>query len=132
MNSPAPRLAGLQVFIAEDEFPVLQLIEDMLDELGCTTVDSLLSLPEALERAPTTKARVAVLDVNLRGRTIFPAAEILRARNIPIVFSTGYGADGLPAEWKAHPVIQKPFSIERLEAALILALPESPAISPGR
>jgi PAS domain S-box-containing protein len=118
MNS-ASALAGLRVFVAEDEFHVLQLIEDMLAELGCAICDSVSNLRTALDRAPATEAQVAVLDVNLRGKTIFPAAQILRDRGIPIVFSTGYGIDGVGTEWKTCPVIQKPFAIERLEGVLM-------------
>ena len=118
-SSRTSALAGLRVFVAEDEFHVLQLIEDMLADLGCTIADSVSSIRAAVERAAATDAQVAVLDVNLRGRTVFPAAEILRRRGIPIVFSTGYGGDGIEAEWKDYPVIQKPFGIERLEAALV-------------
>jgi CheY-like chemotaxis protein len=111
-------LAGLRVFVAEDEFHVLQLVEDMLVELGCAIADSVSSLHAALDRAAATEGQIAVLDVNLRGKKIFPVAQILRERGIPIVFSTGYGDAGIEAEWKCCPVIQKPFAIEQLEAAL--------------
>jgi len=118
-HDPTSALAGLRVFIAEDEFHVLQLLEDMLAELGCTICDSVSSVTAALDRAAATEAEIALLDVNLRGKTIFPAAQILRDRGIPIAFSTGYGIDGLGAEWKTSPVIQKPFAIERLERVLM-------------
>ena len=117
-NDAPGSIAGLQVFVAEDEFHVLQLIEDMLLELGCVVVDSVSGLRSALEQAAITKAQAAVLDVNLHGKRIFPAAEILRERGIPIVFSTGYGGDGIEGQWKTCPVVQKPFAIEQLEAAL--------------
>jgi CheY-like chemotaxis protein len=115
---PAGALAGVRVFVAEDEFHVLQLIENMLAELGCTVCDSVSSVTAALDRAAATEAQVAVLDVNLRGKTIFPVARLLLGRGIPVVFSTGYGVAGVEAEWKDCPVIQKPFPIERLEQAL--------------
>ncbi|MGH6681882.1 MAG: response regulator, partial [Bradyrhizobium sp.] len=118
-HDPTSPLAGLRVFVAEDEFHVLQLVEDMLAELGCAICDSVSSVTAALDRAAATEAQIAVLDVNLRGKTIFPAAQILRDRGLAIVFSTGYGIDGLGAEWKTFPVIQKPFAIERLERVLI-------------
>jgi CheY-like chemotaxis protein len=123
--NPKGPLAGLRVFIAEDEFHVLQLIEDMLLELGCIITESVSSLRAALDKAGATEAQVAVLDVNLRGKRIFPAAQILRDRGIPVVFSTGYGGEGIEVEWKACPVIQKPFAIERLEAALEQVAPGS-------
>ncbi|HLH88177.1 MAG TPA: response regulator [Xanthobacteraceae bacterium] len=122
-REPARALAGLRVFVAEDEFHVLQLIEDMLVELGCAISDSVSNVGAALDRAAATQAQVALLDVNLRGKMIFPAAEILRNRGIPIVFSTGYGAEGIAPEWESCPVIQKPFAIERLQAVLTQVAP---------
>jgi DNA-binding LytR/AlgR family response regulator len=124
MRETAP-LAGLRIFIAEDEFHVLQLIEDMLAELGCVICDSVSSVRAALDRATATEAQIAVLDVNLRGKKIFPAAQVLQDRGIAVVFSTGYGEGGIEAGWEACPVLQKPFAIERLEAALAQVAPGS-------
>lgn len=118
MTEPTDAITGLHVFIAEDEFHVLQLIEDMLLDLGCVVADSVSGLEEALDRVAGTKARVAILDVNLRGKAAYPAAKAFRDRGIPVVFSTGYGATGLEPEWRACPVIQKPFASEELAAAL--------------
>ncbi len=116
-------LAGLRVFVAEDEIYVLEMIEFMLTDLGCAITDSVSSMRTALERAVTTDAQVALLDVNLRGEAIFPVAKILRERGIPILFSTGYGGDRLEAEWRGRPFIQKPFAFEELEAALTHLVP---------
>jgi CheY-like chemotaxis protein len=121
----------LRVFVAEDEFHVLQLIEDMLVELGCTVVDSVSSVRAALERVATIDADVAVLDVNLRGTPIFPVAQILRDRRIPILFSTGYGTAGIAPEWQGYPVIQKPFAIGGFGTAIAqIAALAGPATAP--
>jgi CheY-like chemotaxis protein len=117
--------SALRVFLAEDEFPVLQLIEDMLEELGCHVIDCVTSVPAALEAAETTEADIAILDVNLRGRSANPIAEILRRRGIPILFSTGYGAAGLDSEWKDCQVIQKPFPRTLLASAIASARRQS-------
>ena len=125
MTSNAPGLlAGLRVFVAEDEFHVLQLIEDMLMDFGCAVTDSVSNMRSAIEKAASTQAQVALLDVNLRGQAIFPVAQILRDRGIPILFSTGYGGDGIEAAWSGCPFIQKPFAIEELETALTQLVPK--------
>jgi len=111
-------VAGLRIFVAEDEFPVLQLIEDMLEELGCYVADAATSVPTALELALSTDADIAILDLNLRGESAFPVAQILRDRGIPILFSTGYGAAGLAPTWQDCPVIQKPFPLHQLACAI--------------
>jgi DNA-binding response OmpR family regulator len=56
----------------------------------------------------------AVLDVNLGGEPVFPLADRLCARGVPILFATGYGASGLPASYAHHPVLQKPYPPEQL------------------
>lgn len=119
MTESTDTIAGLRVFLAEDEFHVLQLIEDMLMDLGCVITDSVSSLDAALDRAGGTSADAAILDVNLRGEAAYPVARVLRDRGIPVIFSTGYGATGLEPGWQDCPVVQKPFACDQLAAALV-------------
>lgn len=107
-------LSGLRVFLAEDEGAVALMIEDMLQDLGCTIAASVGRLGEAREIAATAEIDLAVLDVNLHGQSVFPVAEILRERNIPLIFSTGYGPRGLPPAFSGDPVLAKPFSASEL------------------
>lgn len=115
-------LSGLRIFLVEDEGFVALMIEDMLQDLGCEIAASVAQLSEAREIAATIEADLAVLDVNLDGQPIFPVAEILRERKIPLVFSTGYGASGLPREFAGHPVLGKPFLMGELQRKITLAL----------
>jgi CheY-like chemotaxis protein len=114
-------LRGLSVLLVEDELHVLLLIEDFLKELGCT-VHAVSTYDEALRAADSAAVDAAVLDVNLHGRRSFPVADVLARRNIPIVFSTGYGSQGLDVAWKDRPWLQKPFMAEQLAHALRTAL----------
>ncbi len=118
---------GINVLIVEDEGLVAMMIEDMLLDLGCQVVASVAELKQACAIAAAAQIDLAVLDVNLRGERSFPVAEILRARGIPFMFSTGYGAEGLPAEFSKCAVLNKPFSAKSLEQAVALAL----AVSQG-
>ena len=45
---------------------------------------------------------------------ITPVAELITALNRPIIFATGYGAAGIPEEFRARPSLEKPFRIEKL------------------
>lgn len=115
-------LVGRRVLIVEDETVVALMLEDMLDDLGCRLAGSVASLEKALQAAEATDADAALLDVNIGGKEIFPVAERLRARGIPMVFATGYGSAGLPERWRSSPVLAKPFVLEDLRAALGQAL----------
>jgi len=115
-------LRGLRVLVVEDEALVSMLLEDSLAEIGCETVSIVASLPEALDKAATLAIDAVVLDVNLNGEQTFPVAELLIERRIPFIFSTGYGAAGIPESLNNVPVLQKPFQERDLEQALSTAL----------
>jgi CheY-like chemotaxis protein len=116
------QLNGLKALVVEDEAGVALLIEDMLTELGCEITAMAALLPRACQLAQSAVVDFAVLDVNLNGLPVFPVADILRERGIPFVFSTGYGANGLPNQYKNQPLVTKPFALENLERQLLIAL----------
>jgi CheY-like chemotaxis protein len=70
-------LAGMRVLLVEDESLVAMLVEDMLADLGCTVAAHAGSLPDALEEARAGGFEVALLDVSLDGKKVFPVAEAL-------------------------------------------------------
>src|SRR5690606_22093373 len=94
------RLAGTRVFVLEDESLVLFNIEDILGDLGCAIVGPAMRLEQAEEMfEQAAAADLAILDVNISGRPVFPLAQRLRERGVPLIFTTGYGRAGLPEEW---------------------------------
>jgi CheY-like chemotaxis protein len=120
-----PEFAGLRALLVEDEGAVALLIEDMLVELGASIVASVARLADACEVARAAALDFAVLDVNLDGEMVFPVAHILRERQVPFIFSTGYGAAGTNKQFDDVPVISKPFSIGQLNRALQRLLPRT-------
>lgn len=115
-------LRGLSVLLVEDETLISFLIEDMLQELGCSDVRHASAVGHALSMLAERRPDVAVVDVNLGGSLVYPLVERLDGAGIPFVFATGYGRRGLPQRWSARPVIQKPFARDVLAAALRSAL----------
>lgn len=107
-----------RVLVVEDESLVAMLIEDMLSDLGYEVVAIAARLDQAVEKARGVGADLAILDLNLNGHRTDAVAEVLRARGIPFVFATGYGAAGVSGEWAHVPVVQKPFQEADLSAAL--------------
>ncbi len=94
------------------------LIEDMLADLGHELAAVASRIPEAIEIAQQGTFDFAILDVNLDGEPSYPIATILRDRNVPFIFSTGYGKLGIGPEFAAVPLLTKPFARADLERAL--------------
>ena len=111
-------LTGLKVLVVEDEMLVSMLVEDMLSDLGCTVVGPAAELEEAMSLAQNAEIDLALLDVNLGGRPIFPVADTLKARGVPFAFASGYGEAGLSEDHRGASVLQKPFREADLAKAL--------------
>ncbi len=115
-------LDGLRVFLAEDESLIAMSIEDMLADLGCNVVVAADNIGDAVDKAGAAGFDCAILDVNLRGKEVFPVAEILSQQGIPFIFSSGYGRSMLPDQFRTRPTVSKPFDMKDLSAALEEAL----------
>lgn len=120
-------LVGLRVLVVEDEMLVAMLIEDFLEEFGCTIVGSVASIAEAIQLATTEAIDGAMLDMNINGQSIYPVAEQLAQRNIPFIFVSGYGTEQFRSEYKNHPRLSKPF--RRLDLQHILTANFAPTAS---
>jgi DNA-binding NarL/FixJ family response regulator len=110
------------VLLVEDKMIVALHIENMLRAAGCEIVGPVGTLQVAITLAHEEPLDAAVLDVDLDGEKVYPAAEQLQIRGIPFIFSTGYGESTLPEKWRDHPRLGKPFGREALEQ-LLKALP---------
>lgn len=115
-------VVGRTVLVVEDEALVALNLEDMLNDLGCSVVGPAMRIAKALDMAALPGLDVAILDVNLAGTPVYPVAEALRTRGVPLVFATGYGRSGLPAEWHAFPILQKPYTADEVLAAMRQAM----------
>ncbi|MHB8529776.1 MAG: response regulator [Caulobacteraceae bacterium] len=112
-----------RILVVEDEAMIALLIEDMLSDLGCAVVGPAHGLAEGLELVRGDgEMDAALLDVNLAGQPVFALADELRARGVPMIFSTGYGEFALRDIDKGVPVIHKPFRAHELARALDEAL----------
>jgi CheY-like chemotaxis protein len=118
MTDPT-EFAGRRVLLVEDEAMIAMLLEDMLSDLGCQVIGPAYAIEAALELAREhDRIDAAILDVNLAGQPVYDVADALRARNVPVVYSTGYGAGGIRASDHDAPVLGKPFRVEDLATVL--------------
>ena len=97
---------------------IRMMVVDMLEELGFSVAAETGEINEALQLAEATEFDIAILDVNVNGKVISPVADLLKARNRPFIFATGYGTQGVPEDYRDRPALQKPFQIESLKQAL--------------
>lgn len=116
-------LAGCRVFVVEDEVLIGMVLEDILDMLGCTMAGSAATMEDAWRLAEGNEFDVAILDVNVGTDPVFPLADAIMARGVPIVFATGSLPDSLPERFAACPVLEKPYMFAGVEAALSRACP---------
>src|ERR1700761_1906365 len=117
---------GGSVFLVEDEVMIRMMVADMLEERGSRIAAECGEIGEAMKLAQHAEFDIAILDVNVNGKVISPVAELIKVRNRPFIFATGYGSSGLPEEYRDRPTLQKPFQLETLAKMIDIAL-RSPA-----
>jgi CheY-like chemotaxis protein len=117
-------LSGKRVLAVEDEMLVAMQIEDMLSDLGCTSITLAATTETALDSIAETMFDLAMLDVNLNGTRSLAIAEALRDRHIPFAFATGYGEHGFDECFGDRPVLNKPYSFVQFKNVLSKLLAE--------
>ena len=119
MEAPSQDLAGCRVLLVEDEYYIADDLAQRLSAHGAillgpvTTVEKALAMVQSEERIDA-----AVLDINLRGEMIYPVAERLIARGVPVVFASGYDQLVIPERFAGIPHFEKPVRLEDLRRAL--------------
>jgi DNA-binding response OmpR family regulator len=107
-------LQGLRVLVVEDVFSMALVMENTLTALGCTVVGPVARLDDARRLALAEPLDGALLDVNLNGEAVYPVADELQARGVPLIFVTGYSAGALPEGYRKLPRVVKPFDMRAL------------------
>jgi len=124
-ETAAPPARKASVLVVEDEVMIRMMVTDMLVDLGHSIAAEAGEIDEALRLAESADFDLAILDVNVNGRTIEPVARAVERRKVPLLFSTGYSVDALPESFRGHPSLQKPFRIDTLQSAIDEALKAS-------
>ena len=98
------------------------MLEDFLLSLGHRVSAICETVGEALEACDSANFDVAILDVNLKGESVWPVASRLREQGIPFVLASGGHVDPPPPEFAAVPMIDKPYTIDRVTPAIEAAM----------
>ena len=105
----------MKILLAEDEAIVAFDLKMDLEDEGNVVVGPCLTLKSCIDAIETKCIDAAILDVDLRGEDVFPAAEILNARAIPFVFHTGHAsATDLQRRFPNAPICRKPMPVKKM------------------
>jgi CheY-like chemotaxis protein len=103
-------LRGRCLLVVEDEYLIAADLTASLESLGVQVIGPAASVEEALSLVDSNLERIdgAVLDINLRNERVYPVADVLTARGVPFVFTTGYDAVAVPTAYACAPRCEKP------------------------
>lgn len=131
MENRAKALAGLHILVVEDEVMVAMMLEDMVQEFGCS-VDLASNIEDALATIRRHAPDGVLLDMNIHGQKTTAVAEELVRQSVPFLLVTGYGAgDGDPPVIKTAPRLPKPFKEDDLGRKMAEVFVPKSTDSPG-
>src|SRR3954468_20456062 len=114
------RLKGTRIVLVEDSPVVGPFTAELLADLGCEVVGPAPNMAAARELAESDEPiDAAMMDVHIRGERVFPLCEVLAARGVPFVLTSGYADWQMPDKWEECPRLQKPYTIGQVEDALV-------------
>ena len=114
------RLAGRRILVVEDDFFVADSLALYLRSQGADVVGPAPTVEAALDLIHgADRLEGAVLDVNLRGKLVYPVADALTARGVRFLFATGYGTEAIPKRFENAPRGTKPIDGEELVRLLV-------------
>jgi CheY-like chemotaxis protein len=115
-------LNGRRILVVEDSPVVAPFTADLLGELGCEVVGPAPNLAAARTLIETEQFDAALLDVHIRGERVFPLCEMLAAKGVPFVLTSGYADWQMTDKWEDRPRLQKPYTLAQVGEALRAAL----------
>jgi DNA-binding LytR/AlgR family response regulator len=99
---------GIRVLIVEDEYFLAQDLAYHFQNLGAEVLGPAGTVLDALLLLNSADVEAAVLDINLRGERVYPVADVLRQKDVPFVFASGYGGELEPSAYADVPRCIKP------------------------
>jgi CheY-like chemotaxis protein len=122
MSETSKDLKGRRILIVEDSPVLAPFTVDLLEEIGCTVVGPAPNMAAARELVEAGGFDAALMDVHIRGERVSPLCEILAARGVPFVLTSGYADWQMPEKLENRPRLLKPYTIGQVEKALAALL----------
>jgi CheY-like chemotaxis protein len=119
MTTRDGRWADRRVLVVEDDYHVADSLVSALATHGIAVIGPIATVEAALA-AIAAGGRIdgAVLDINLRGEMGYPVADLLQARGVPFVITTGYDRHSVKQRYPEVACFEKPAMAARLLQAL--------------
>ena len=116
-------LQDRRILVVEDEYLIAMSLADGLEGVGSIVVGPVPSVEKAISKIESEPhIDAAVLDVNLGGVLAFPVADMLLARKIPFIFTSGYEDNVLRTRYSNVKTCTKPYLFAAMEEALLEAM----------
>lgn len=116
-------LSGLHVLLLEDNLIVALETEDLLRQLGATSVEAVSSIEAAREVVARSAVGFAVLDIHVGNETSYDFAGLCARHNISFIFASGYDSSvALDETFSEIAVVRKPYQLDDVAAAVSAAL----------
>jgi two-component sensor histidine kinase/two-component SAPR family response regulator len=128
-NGGRIRASSLQdrtVLVLEDEPLIAMMTSGLIKELSGTVLGPFASA-HAAEGSLGDGIDLAILDVNIAGDFVYPLADQLVERGVPVIFVTGYQAGAIEPRFAGRPVLTKPVDRDELALALIGVVSNQPS-----
>jgi DNA-binding response OmpR family regulator len=121
-------LKGLAILVAEDEYYAAADLGRELTRLGITVIGPAPTLERAMDLIEDAgRIDGAILDINLGRELIYPAADVLVDRGVPLLFATGYDRSVIPSRFNAIARCEKPIGTDKLvNAVTVLIFKDAP------
>ena len=119
-------LRDRRILVVEDEYLIAMNLQDGLENAGSVVLGPVPSVEKAIKKIESEPhIDAAVLDVNLGGALAYPVADLLVARKIPFVFTSGYEDNVLRSRYFGVKNCPKPYLFQAIEEALVEAMSRS-------
>jgi CheY-like chemotaxis protein len=119
-------LRDRRILVVEDEYLIAMSLQDALENAGSVVVGPVPSVDKAIQKIESEPdIDAAVVDVNLGGLLAYPVADMLIARKIPFVFTSGYDDNVLRERYSQVKNCPKPYLFQAMEEALVEAMSRS-------
>jgi len=118
-----PSLRDRRILIVEDEYLVAMSLAEALQDAGSIVLGPVPSVDKAITKIESEPhIDGAVVDVNLGGVLAYPVADLLIAKKIPFVFTSGYEDNLLRDRYSQVKNCAKPYLFAAMEEALVEAM----------